>query len=633
MGALSNVITRIKALITADNKQFKKTMKDTSQETKKTTDKVNRGFKGMGTAVKAAATGVAAVIVGKIIKSITGLAKEMGLMQLKANAVFGAYRKEVDMMAKETATSMGLTETQFINAAAGIQDLLIPIGFARKEATKMTTETMKLAGAMSAWTGGMYSAEEVGQIFSKAVLGEREQLKSLGIAISEAEVKSRLLAKGQASLTGQALAQAKAQATLELITEKSTDAQTAFAEGQGNIVIKSAQVTANIRSMAEGFTKILQPALSTVTDLMVTMTTTLRQMMDDAVLIANSDVLTTWEKWQYRIAGMSGTAAGLVRQMEILGMAASATEFDAMVDELLNVDATIEQVEKALEGFGPMAVEHGRKYYQEQKKLRDKDAKEVEAAQKATQEQQAQAQKDFYWAMEGHAMAHGEAVKSALMEGYKGAGAAIQGANEGIERYHSNLGELMEQMPLLLPMIEAQTQAYYDQVAAEEKREARAEQFKNALWTLEEAAFQASYAMVQASSQSGISFKEMANAAVDSAKRVVSAAIAEGIAKQVASALSSVPFPFGLIAGSLAGGAAAALFNQLIPSFAEGGMVTGPTLALVGDNPSGKEMIIPWEKLGEMGGGSVEVGGVLRGHDQYLMNKRYGQKLSRTGRI
>jgi hypothetical protein len=48
-----------------------------------------------------------------------------------------------------------------------------------------------------------------------------------------------------------------------------------------------------------------------------------------------------------------------------------------------------------------------------------------------------------------------------------------------------------------------------------------------------------------------------------------------------------------------------------IPAFAQGGMVTGPTLAMVGDNASGKEAIIPFEKMGAfmnmMGGSNVNV--------------------------
>jgi hypothetical protein len=37
--------------------------------------------------------------------------------------------------------------------------------------------------------------------------------------------------------------------------------------------------------------------------------------------------------------------------------------------------------------------------------------------------------------------------------------------------------------------------------------------------------------------------------------------------------------------------------RQSIPAFAEGGFVTGPTLAKLGDNPSGKEYAVPEEKV------------------------------------
>jgi hypothetical protein len=39
--------------------------------------------------------------------------------------------------------------------------------------------------------------------------------------------------------------------------------------------------------------------------------------------------------------------------------------------------------------------------------------------------------------------------------------------------------------------------------------------------------------------------------------------------------------------------------NIKVPKFAEGGAVTNPTLAMIGDNPSGKEMVLPFEKTGE----------------------------------
>lgn len=76
-----------------------------------------------------------------------------------------------------------------------------------------------------------------------------------------------------------------------------------------------------------------------------------------------------------------------------------------------------------------------------------------------------------------------------------------------------------------------------------------------------------------------------------------------------------------------------ALFSSLsgIPKFAEGGMVTGMTTAILGDNPSGKEAVIPFEKMGSFlskfgtGGGDmrVEVVGKISGEDIYFSGLNY----------
>jgi hypothetical protein len=85
------------------------------------------------------------------------------------------------------------------------------------------------------------------------------------------------------------------------------------------------------------------------------------------------------------------------------------------------------------------------------------------------------------------------------------------------------------------------------------------------------------------------------------------------------------------------------LFSSLsgLPKFAKGGMVTGLTTAVLGDNPSGKEAVIPFERMGQFlnqfGGGNngnqrIEIYGKIQGQDiilasnnyQQVSNKRYG---------
>jgi len=66
-----------------------------------------------------------------------------------------------------------------------------------------------------------------------------------------------------------------------------------------------------------------------------------------------------------------------------------------------------------------------------------------------------------------------------------------------------------------------------------------------------------------------------------------------------------------------------------VPAFATGGMTTGPMLAMIGDNASGKEAVIPFERMGEfldMAGASqpsnVTVTGRISGRDIMLSNER-----------
>lgn len=92
----------------------------------------------------------------------------------------------------------------------------------------------------------------------------------------------------------------------------------------------------------------------------------------------------------------------------------------------------------------------------------------------------------------------------------------------------------------------------------------------------------------------------------------------------------------GLGALALGMGILTGLINSInVPALAQGGITTGPMLAMVGDNRSGKEAIIPLEKLpalmGKMGGGT-RVYGQLSGYDIALSSDRSGKRFQRISR-
>ena len=122
----------------------------------------------------------------------------------------------------------------------------------------------------------------------------------------------------------------------------------------------------------------------------------------------------------------------------------------------------------------------------------------------------------------------------------------------------------------------------------------------------------------------GSAIKETVNTALSALKQLVAGVLAaaakniiakhsEAVANVISSVMGSIPFPFSL---AVVGGAIAAV-NALFSAIklGEGGLVTGPTLALVGE--AGPEMVIPLNKLGLFAGAATATEGPSFIYNQY----------------
>ena len=210
-------------------------------------------------AVGGAAFGAGVVALGPKVFS---LASQMEILDAKAKTVFGPKAlTTVQKWATANAGAMGLTNKEAVGLSAGFADLLIPMGFTRDAAAKMSTDVVGLSGALSRWTGGQKSAAEVADVLSAAMLGETDGLKGLGISISAADIDAKMLKNGTDKLTGAQEQQARATATQQLIFEKSTDAQTAYAKGGETLAAKQAKVSAAIKELRDKAIAALLPKL------------------------------------------------------------------------------------------------------------------------------------------------------------------------------------------------------------------------------------------------------------------------------------------------------------------------------------------------------------------------------------
>lgn len=159
------------------------------------------------------------------------LGGKLDVYEKKTTTVFEGSAGKVREWSDKNNEAFGLSTQELDGLAAGFGDLLKPMGFTADQAAGMSTDVVGLSGALSAWSGGTKSAAEVSETLAKAMLGETDGLKELGISISQDEINSRLARDGKDKLTGAALAQAKAIATQQLVMEKSTDAQKAWSDG------------------------------------------------------------------------------------------------------------------------------------------------------------------------------------------------------------------------------------------------------------------------------------------------------------------------------------------------------------------------------------------------------------------
>ena len=291
------------------------------------------GKAGVALAGFALVGGAAAIGIGSAVNS---MGVEMETLRAKSQVVFGDSLGQVTKWADANAAAMGLTSLQATSLATNMADLLKPMGFTAEQAAVMSTEMTDLSGALSAWSGGTIDAAGVSDIMTKAMLGETDGLKQLGISISAADVATRLAEKGQTALTGAALAQAEALAVQELILEKSTDAQTAWADGSMDAVKAANEQKASIQGIKESFVNALYPAIQKVIPLIADATAWIGEKMPIAMAFVKDWVEANWPKIQATIATFVDffqTNALPIIEKVVGFMVATFNDIKAWVDE------------------------------------------------------------------------------------------------------------------------------------------------------------------------------------------------------------------------------------------------------------------------------------------------------------
>lgn len=218
---------------------------------------LNQGFQLLGGAVRIAARAISSF--ARLGAAAIQAGSDFEEANQKFNVIFGGLRQESAATRDQLVRDFGLSRTAATELLASTGDLLTGFGFSQKSALDLSATVNKLAVDLASFSNLQGGAARASEILTKALLGERDALVSLGVKVNESDVQARLLADGNDKLTGSALRQAKAQATLAIILEQAKNAQGDFERSSDSLANQQRILSARLEDLQTQLGQILVP--------------------------------------------------------------------------------------------------------------------------------------------------------------------------------------------------------------------------------------------------------------------------------------------------------------------------------------------------------------------------------------
>lgn len=209
-----------------------------------------------------AAGGLAAVGAGVAIKKgLIDPASDLSETMNKATVVFGKNAAGVISWSKSSATSFGLSQTAALGAASQFGDMFTQLGFTGKAAASTSKNLVKTAADL----GSFHNVDptDVLERIGGALRGEYDSLQQLIPNISATRVEHAALAATGKKSADALTAQEKATAALAIIQKDGKNAANDFAETSGGAANQQRIFTAQLEDLRAKLGGKLVPVFAT----------------------------------------------------------------------------------------------------------------------------------------------------------------------------------------------------------------------------------------------------------------------------------------------------------------------------------------------------------------------------------
>lgn len=183
----------------------------------------------------------------------------------KFQEVFKGVDKSISKGAvRQLSNDYKLAETSAKDFLATSGMIMQGLDLTKQESLKYGKILVGLSQDVASFRNVSGGAAQVVGAFNSALVGERERLKTLGIVITEAAVKAKILDMAQKGVVFRSEAHAKALASLAIIQERTKDDMGDFARTQKQFANQTRTLRENYKTLSEVLGAVLIPIITVI---------------------------------------------------------------------------------------------------------------------------------------------------------------------------------------------------------------------------------------------------------------------------------------------------------------------------------------------------------------------------------
>lgn len=271
---MSDINIKVNIVSTGAQSSIKALTRDT-QKLEQGVEAVNVNVKNTTSAFKVFAGVISGQAIISAVRNLTTGMTEFAKSSIQAASdaaetaskfavVFRSVGDEAEKGAERLTTSFGLSRNEAKDLLSATGDLLTGFGFTGRSALSLSQQVQELSVDLASFTNFSGGAKGASEALTKALLGERESVKALGISILEEDVKKQVAINTANGLIFATERQAKAQATLDIAIRQSQNAIGDYARTSDGFANKQRELDAVIKNITETIGAEFLPILTEI---------------------------------------------------------------------------------------------------------------------------------------------------------------------------------------------------------------------------------------------------------------------------------------------------------------------------------------------------------------------------------